>query len=342
MHILEYISLACMLAIGIISSYTDIKVGVVRNRHVLVFFCVALILDGVYYGLFARDIAFVFLLNVLSTIALALVLYLVHDFAGGDFKLVVALSLLYPSSMYLGFGGGQVSLFLTILFAIFFGYMYLLFYSLISLTKGKTKISKEYTANYLKNYLKNYLCATVYVTLINLLFQLMGSFGLKVFAWIALAACMAMAWLSMRIQLLKNKFVIISVVAIDIVLSVYLGVIPISINPRTYLVTAVLLLSQMSIRTCLYEEINSSAVRRGMILSAGSSLLMQNSKVQNLPGISSESLKDRLTDAQVESIRLWSETKDGQKTIVIVRKIPFAVFLLMGYMAYFVIWGIIQ
>ena len=73
-----------------------------------------------------------------------------------------------------------------------------------------------------------------------------------------------------------------------------------------------------------------------------SSMLMQNSKVKGLPGVSSEDLRDRLSEDEAESVRRWGKTPKGQNTIAIVKKIPFAVFIAMGYLTYLVVWSVIR
>lgn len=340
MQVLEYTSLACLFCLGIISSYTDIKDGIIKNRYIAIAICVALALDGVYYGVFARDVTLLFGLNSLSTIALALCLFLAHDFAGGDCKLVIALSLLYPSRMYMLYAGLPVNLFLVILFSIFYGYLYLLGYSLLGIARGKIKVDGAYIKRYVKNYAKSYSLALIYVVFLNLVFQLLSFFGINVYTWVVWILSMIVAWTSTRIPVLKNRFVLIAFVVIDIVISLFLKAFPLSINPRTYLITALLLLSQMSIRASLYDEISTQTVKRGMILSVGSSMMMQNTKIQGLPSISTESLKDRLSDEQAASIRAWGQTRTGQKTVVVIKKIPFAIFLFLGYITYFVLWSI--
>ena len=184
MQVLEYTSLACLFCLGMLSSYTDIKYGIIKNRHIAIAVCVALVLDGVYYGVFAQDVALLFGLNALSTIVLALCLFLAHDFAGGDCKLVIALSLLYPSRMYLLYAGLPVNLFSVILFAIFYGYLYLLGNSLIGIARGKVNIDGTYIKEYTKNYIKSYLLALIYVVFINLVFQLLSFFGINIYTWV--------------------------------------------------------------------------------------------------------------------------------------------------------------
>lgn len=102
-----------------------------------------------------------------------------------------------------------------------------------------------------------------------------------------------------------------------------------------------LLLCQMTIRTSLYQEVKICDLKKGMILSSISSMLMQNSRVRGLPPISSEDLKSRLTEDQVESIGRWASSRNVL-TVTVVRKIPFAIFILAGFLSYFVIWGMVK
>ena len=43
-----------------------------------------------------------------------------------------------------------------------------------------------------------------------------------------------------------------------------------------------------------------------------------------------EDLEARLTEEEAESVHRWEKSKYGSDTVVIVRKIPFAVFLALG------------
>ena len=82
------------------------------------------------------------------------------------------------------------------------------------------------------------------------------------------------------------------------------------------------------------------AVRIYRILSVYSSMIMQHSRVKGLPGLSTEDLKSRLTEDEAESIKRWGKTEKGLSEIAVVRRIPFAVFIFLGYITYFVIWRI--
>ena len=152
---------------------------------------------------------------------------------------------------------------------------------------------------------------------------------------------MVLAWFIGKSVLLKKWTLVICVYVINIGIGLFLRFLPFSLNPENYILVVVLLIFQMTIKTILYEEINIADLKKGMILSTISSMMMQNSRVRGLPPVSTEDLKSRLTEEQVNSICRWSKSRKIE-TITIVRKIPFAIFIFSGFLSYFVIWGVIK
>lgn len=342
MVVLEYTLLASMLCLGTIAAVSDIRDGIVPNKLIAVFAIYGVVLDIVYYAILAPDTALVFILNLATTTVISLVLYFMHALAGGDCKLIPVMSLLYPAGMYLSYGSNSITLFAAICFAIFFGYMYMLAIAAWKLIVGETRIDKGLVANAVNAYLKSYIVATIYVMFVNMLLTLVYEKLFQIDTWIIMLACMLTAWLSGRIPFFRKRMVIVIALLLDILLAVYLKIIPISLNPGSYMFTGVLLLFQMTIRTNLYEQIQTSRVKKGMILSSFSTLLMQGSKIEGLPGLSTEDLRDRLTEPEAESVRRWGRSANGAKEVSIVRKIPFAIFITIGYLCYFVIWRIVK
>ena len=74
-----------------------------------------------------------------------------------------------------------------------------------------------------------------------------------------------------------------------------------------------------------------------MILSYGSVAKFYSSNVKGLPENTTENTDSRLTEEQVESIKRWSKTKKGTETIIVVRHLPFAPFILCGEIIFFII-----
>lgn len=159
--------------------------------------------------------------------------------------------------------------------------------------------------------------------------------------WFMIAGSFVIAWISGKYIVLRNRFLLSAVIVIDVVLAIFFKVSLLPRNPEAYLLTAVLVFCQITIRTNLYKTIPTEDIQKGMILSMASSISMQGSRIRGLPGISSEDLRDRLSELQAQSIRRWGKSSKGLDNLMIVRKIPFAVFILMGYMTYYVLWRIV-
>ena len=342
MVIVEYILLFLLICLGTVAAISDIRTGIIPNKVIAVFAICGIAVDIVYYVALAPDTVIIFLLNVLSTVLISICLYYTHSLAGGDCKLIPVLSLLYPAGMYLEYGSNSVTLFAALCFAVFFGYVYMLFTAGWKLIIGETRLRKEYVLAVVKTYVKSYISATIYVMGVNMIFAIIELNFLHMDAGIVWIACIITAWISGRVHIFKNHILLCLVLIADIGLTIYLRVIPLSLNPRTYLFTAFLLLCQVTIRTNLYEQIQTSRVKKGMILSTFSSMMLQNSRIAGLPGVSTEDLRNRLTEDEADSVRRWGKSTKGLKEISIVKKIPFAIFLAMGYICYFIIWRIVR
>ena len=74
-----------------------------------------------------------------------------------------------------------------------------------------------------------------------------------------------------------------------------------------------------------------------MVLSYTTVFKFTQSRVKGLPQTTSENMGSRITQEEADSIIRWADSKYGQETIVILRKIPFAIFITAGYLIYIVI-----
>ena len=336
------VMLACLIVMGIVASVCDIRNGLIPNRLIVVILSIGIVMDVVYYGIIHQDRIDEFALNITAVLVLSILLFYTKSLAGGDCKLLFALSLLYPANSYLIYAGIEVTLFSTICFSFFLGWGFLLVRAVVRIIIGKSKIDGGYVVKYLTTYVKTYLTAMLYIMIINMLFVAYELYVGSVYTGIIWGFCVAVAILSSKVRVLRNRFVIIGAIVICVVLAIVLQVVPISINPSTYLFTAGLVLCQMAIRTDLYETIATKDVKRGMILSSVSSTMMQNTRVKGIPKISDETLGSRLTESEADSVRRWGKSKNGRLAVSIVRKMPFAVFVLLGYICYFSLWSIVS
>lgn len=180
----------------------------------------------------------------------------------------------------------------------------------------------------------------VYISAITLMLRGANKAGIEVSVWVIRILCILISWLTGKYAIFKKRYVLCGVIVADMIMSLHFRMIPFSIHPENYILVVALLICQMTIRTSLYQEIDIEDVAKGMILSVGSSILMQNSRVRGLPSTSSENLSNRLTEDEVNSIKRWAKGRNI-KSITIVKKIPFALFIALGFITYYIVWGLL-
>jgi len=338
MFVCEMISLVMAISLCYFCTRSDLRTGLIYNKILLIYFLAALFIDALYYGLFVQDLWTEFLVNFIVVTVLSLYLFFSHSFAGGDCKMMIVLAMLYPARQYLVLGNSNTTLVLTIAFAILAGYVYLLIYSVWKLVTKKNTITFSYVKNYCIGFLKSYLTALVYIAFLNVGLIFCGKVGVQISSWFASLMCLLIAWCVGRFSVLKKLYFIIPITGIVFLMSFAVGVLPISINPENYFLVFFLLFCQMTIRTSIYEEIEVEQLKKGMILTTFSSVIMQTSITKGLPRISTEDLKSRLTEEEVDSIKIWAKATKTKK-LSVVKKIPFAVFISVGFLVYWGLWG---
>lgn len=337
---LELTSLCLIAALCYLCTRNDLRFGMIYNKDLAVFLAMAVAIDAVYYGCFARDLIYTFLINLAVVGIVSLLLFYTHSFAGGDCKMMIVISLLFPARFCWDVGTTNATLVVAIAFAIFAGYCYLLGYSIWSIATKRVEMSLNYIKDQLTKFLKSYITAVVYISILNNLFNLLFDFGIEINIWIVRILCLAVAWCVGRYQVFKRWFVFLPALCVVIIVSIVSKTLPISLNIENYILVLVLLICQMTIKTTIYETIEVENLKRGMILTTFSSMLMQSSITKGLPGVSSEDLKSRLSNDEIESIKIWAKATHTDK-LTIVRKIPFAIFISVGMCLYGAIWGLL-
>lgn len=338
---MELIYLLVMISLCVVVIKSDLFEGMVYNKTLLIYGVIAVALDIVYYGFFQREMVIPFLINSLVVSITALILFYTHCFAGGDCKLLMILVLLFPANCYMTYGNSLITMVFTIGFAVFYGYFYLLVSSLYLVIKKKNSMSMSYVRNSLFVFAKSFFCAMIYISGVNLIIRLIAMQGMNISVWIIRIICIGCSLLVGKKPIFRKKWMLSIGIVIDILLSIMLKMIPFSIHPENYILVIALLICQLTIRTSLYEEIPVEELKKGLILSMGTSMMMQSSRIRGLPGISSEDLRDRLTEVEAESVKRWAKGKKIEK-ITTVRKIPFAAFIACGFISYWMFWGILS
>ena len=340
MKVVEGVLLIAILVLCYCSTRSDFSAGIIRNRTLFAFAAGTVVVDAIYYGFMAQDLAIEFLLNLCVVSFVSLILFYTHSLAGGDCKLIIVLAAMYPARFYLVYSNSAITLIFAVFLAILFGYLYLLLNSIWGLVTKRNSISSKYIKEYLSGFALSYVAAMIYISAINVILVGVSMKGLQIADWVACALCMAVAMCVGRFSLLKGKKVILPVLLLVIIGSIWTKRIPFSLNPENYVLAFALMLFQMAIRTNLYEKVKVVELKKGMILSMASSLMMQASITKGLPGISTEDLKSRLTTEEIESIQIWARAVHVEG-LCIVKKMPFAIFIALGFITYYVLWSTI-
>ena len=74
-----------------------------------------------------------------------------------------------------------------------------------------------------------------------------------------------------------------------------------------------------------------------MILSYATVMKFNSSRVVGLPKTTYEDMRSRLNDEEVDAIKRWRISKNGCEKITIVRKMPFAIFIVLGEIIFFIV-----
>lgn len=335
--ITEYFLLVLMLCLGMVSIVYDIKIGIIPNKMLVIFATLGFIIDIFYYAKFARNDLGVFISNLLVLTAVCLCLFFTSNIAGGDAKLFIVMAILYPAGMYVRYGSNKITLICCVIIALIYGYLYFVLLSVCKLIKKENKIEKNMMKRTIINYIKSYCRAMVFMVFINLV-GLISSVFIDIPDYLISTICIVVVIMISKCELLKRIEVISIVLVFDISISLFLRIIPLALNYKVYLFAVFIILFQILAKTNIYEIVKLSDVKKGMILSFDSSFVLQNIYKNEHISLSDETLKSRLTEKEASMVRKMGEIQDKLDYVAVVKKIPFALFIVFSYVTYYFIW----
>lgn len=334
MTIADVIRLSIIFIGGIVSTYTDFKKGKIYNKVTLIMF-VSGILFGVY-DLFNSELSYVlnYMVNTVLVCFISIAFYLFHIWAGGDTKLLCSLAVLYPPSMYCISGKSFFSLSYMVVLILSCGFIYTMAESIVLKIKDKktanfSELKKSFVFS-----LVNYLKTMIYVTAVGHLFNLFVFPYLKIAKILFMMISVLIVFTLHKTRIFDSVVLIVVSLIFDILMSFFTGDVMINRNAFSYVLITTLMLIRIFINSYNYKEIDTESVEKNMVLSRSTTMMFINSRVKGLPAISDETLKSRITGEEAESIKRWKNSKYGLPTIVIVRKLPFAVFIFLGFVVY--------
>lgn len=341
MILCEIIMITLTMVACLVSSYTDIKNGKIYNSFLIGILTSGLILDGIYYCSFAREYIVDFSVNMAIVICISILLYAFHVWAAGDSKMLIVALLSVPARWYAPFFNNKYTLIFIIVFSFVAGYIYIIVDSVLCAIKRKAVTTPTSFGGYFKRFLTNYFASINYLLLINLLDVIFLSkyVNLDFISYFAMGLLVLL--IVSKIDFLRSLYLVIPIFAINLTVGLALKIGLYQINYKSYIFVLVFELIRFFSSRYNYVEIETKSVRPGMILSAASSVLINMSKSKRIPGISKEDQRNRLTESESEAVIAWGRSRYGAKTITIVRKIPFAIFISFGIIIYLILGGCI-
>ncbi len=341
MIVYEILMITLTMVVGLVTSYTDIKNGKIYNSFLISIIVIDLIIDGIYYSLFAKKYLVDFLVNNAIIICASILLYAFHIWAAGDSKLLIVALLSIPARWYVSIFNNNYTLIFIVAFSFVVGYIYIIIDSIISAIKREAIITPKDLGNYFKKFFANYFAIINYLLIINLLDVILFSRYIKLdfIAYFAIGVLFSL--IVSKIKFLRSLYVVIPIFVINLSVSIVLKIGLYQIDYKSYVFVLVFEIIRFFASRYNYMEIETKDIKPGMILSTASSVLINMSKSENIPGISKEDQRNRLTLSETDAVIAWGKSRCGAKKITVVRKIPFAIFISIGIVIYLILGGCI-
>lgn len=343
MTIIDILKILCVILLCAYASISDIRTGIIKNKYLLIFSIIGLILDIVSWCIFEKDSFFIQLVNIAVVCIISVLMYVFRIWAGGDCKYTIAISLLLPFSLYPIFLGKWYVLVLFMAIAFVFSYFYLIVDSIRYAIKSKKVVSGKKLRTGLASFLLKCVINLAYIVLIDGILILLFPYLLSKYKYLTMIVNICIVLIISGIKHLSNIIIVSIIVLTDIIIC---SVFNLQMINRymilNYLIACLTLIFRFFIDEYNYEIIKTKDVKKGTILSISTILAFADSHVKGLPTSTTEDIRSRLSEDEAQSIHRWEKSTYGTETVQIVRKIPFAIFLSIGAIVFLILGGILK
>ena len=321
--------LALLAVLGGVCAITDIRKGIIPNKYLLIGICCGIPLHTILLLLGAAPFYPTWLINMVLADIFAFLLYFNKLWAAGDAKLFMVLFFLLPPPLL---DAGSLTYCVVPYIFIFIPALIWVFVdSVVKFIRKEPRKTKPIELKELAINIVRVMIETTGAFCLVSFFaeqfiienELFFSFLLMVYAFF----CSSNRYM--------KKWYIVLLHIPSIVIACILGRWVISF-PRwqNYVLLVIILALQQFVSMYNYQRIASSEAKKGMIPSAESVLLFMKSRVHSLPTDGSEELSAKITEEEADAIHRWEKSVNGSPYIWIVRKIPFAIMIAFGFVAW--------
>ena len=340
---LAYLQSFIALIIGILATITDFREKKIYNKTIIYGVIVSFILYIVMWKQIDMELIKNYVINLSISILISFLFFYFKIWAAGDAKLFIAMIIMIPFELY------EVDLsnifpgiyLLIIIFSIAF--LYVVMETIFLWAKDSEKFQKSKTIKFniktIKDWLEKYFMGYFIILLINnIIYLLFPTFQEKNGALMIVCNMLILIFIY---RIIQNKKQTVIVTTISIIFNIIYYIIMkfniYQINIKMFIIVISIMIFRDISEKYNYECIKIENLKPRMILSYGSVLKFYSSRIKGLPKHTTETTDSRLTNDEVNSIKRWSKSSKGDDSIVVVRHMPFAPFMLIGEIIFWVL-----
>lgn len=334
MNYINIMAVIAAMALGAISSVTDIRYHKVRNKHIVPFLLIGTILQ-ISAVLKDPDGIFTTVLNIFLPFGVAVAFYMIRVWAAGDAKLFGTMVLLLPWQYLSKTIGIEFPAMLTLGFTFSVALIYVIIESAVLYAKSSRSCSDKFSAHPQVKLNREMLLSWITAWLIvDTASGVLKSNGGIIANSPVLIAVFNLLIANAALSLIKGNcgkaVASIAALGIRVILAVLGITTPFrpSILPLAF-VAVVMLLRRFT--SCYdYRKIPATEIEEGQVLAQSTIAMFLSLGVKNVPLYTDESARCRISPAEASAIKEWGATQGGDFFVVVVRQIPFAPFILAG------------
>lgn len=337
MILIESLLLSILLLTCIYVTYTDFKTGLIPNKALLISGAAALILDVIYYSVFQRDLFTGFLLNFSVNFLLSVLLYAYSFWGAGDSKFIILAVLSIPARFYSDDIFNIPVLTVTVqTFAIAFLYLAAESVVLGIIRKDFFKFRIKITSKSLIDMLKSYFLSYVYILFFSFTVRSVLINFIESNSYIIPLCNFFVAFTILNFDFFKRKYVIGLAVLADVIMMLIFNKTLSSFIPPIWnlFIIAIVILFRSLAGKYNYKKIPVSDIKEGMVMSLETVVQFKTSRIKGLPKVTTEDFRSRISADEAESIKKWGASNSEANGVIIVRKLPFAIFISIGIITF--------
>lgn len=326
----EAVLITLLICMGIYVTITDFKQGIIQNKVLLITALIGLLANVIYYTLYGRPFLIAFLLNLGVMMAISIAFYALHIWAAGDSKLLMLTIFLIPARIY--YQGNNVTATVVIMIIIFsIAYLYIICESIYLGIKEKNLLQINRLKIDIKSMIKQYIKCTCLVSMFGFIVRfLMPEFYSKNIE-LMMILNMIVILVSYNFKFFDKTVPLVSLGIVTVMSYIITSSGTFYVDFKIYILVLVVFVLRLFAEKYNYQTIATNKVEKGMVLAYSTIVYFIPSTIKGLPKTkNTEDIRSRITEEEAESIKRWETSKYGQHEIVIVRKIPFAIFIAMG------------